>query len=250
MLSVKSFYVGPILVLIGLVLASANSPAHAGAVEDIASIKSQLEIRTPPLKAKSIKPSPIPGLYEVFSQGNLFYTDKNFSYVIVNGSIIETANKKNLTEESFNQLTKIKFNDLPLNNAIEIKKGSGTYKFAVFSDPDCPFCKTLEGGLAKTGVSDYTAYIFLYPLKDLHPDAVAKSESIWCAKDKAEAWSNYMLKGTEPEKATCENPIAAINKLADEIAVPGTPTIYLNDGQFTQNPQDLVNAINASIKTK
>ena len=83
MLPVKSFYVGPILVLIGLVLASANSPAHAGAVEDIASIKSQLEIRTPPLKAKSIKPSPIPGLYEVFSQGNLFYTDKNFSVMFL-----------------------------------------------------------------------------------------------------------------------------------------------------------------------
>jgi thiol:disulfide interchange protein DsbC len=236
--------------LFSMLLAGANSLAHAGAIEDMAAIKSKLESETPPVKAKSIKPSPIAGLYEIFVQGNLIYTDKNFSHVIVNGTLIETASKKNLTEENLNQLTMIKFNELPLQNAIEVKKGSGAYKYAVFSDPDCPFCKTLETGLVKTGVSDYTAYIFLYPLRDLHPDAAAKSESIWCAKDKADAWNNFMVKGVAPEKAICDNPLAKNEALAEKIGVSGTPTIYLNNGQQTQKPQELVEAINANNKIK
>ena len=231
--------------LLAILLGSGILLAHAGRDEDIAMIQSKLEKRTPPIKARSIKPSPIAGLYEVFVQGNLIYTDKTFSYVIVNGAMMDTSSKKNLTEESLNQLTTIKFSELPLQNAIEIKKGSGSYKFAVFSDPDCPYCKSLERGLANAGVSDYTAYIFLYPLKTLHPDAAAKSESIWCAKDKAEAWTNFMVKGTAPEKANCDNPLAANEKLADEIGVSGTPTIYLKNGHQTQNPQELVAAIKA-----
>ncbi len=231
---------------LAMLLASFSLLAQAGAQEDIATIQSTLESRTPPIKARSVKPSPIAGLYEVFVQGNLIYTDKTFSYVIVNGAMMDTSSKKNLTEESLNQLTTIKFSELPLQNAIEIKKGSGAYQFAVFSDPDCPYCKSLESGLAKAGVSDYTAYIFLYPLKTLHPDAAAKSESIWCAKDKADAWTNFMVKGTAPEKANCDNPLAATEKLADEIGVSGTPSIYLKNGHQTQNPQELVAAIKAN----
>ncbi len=217
--------------------------AHADTSQDIASIQSKLESRTPPLKARSIKASPIVGLYEVYVQGNLIYTDKSFSFAIINGAMIETSNKKNLTEESLRQMTTIKFNDLPLQNAIEIKKGAGTYKFSVFSDPDCPYCKSLETGLDKSGLTDYTAYIFLFPLKTLHPDAASKSESIWCAKDKANAWNNFMVKGIAPEKGNCVHPLTANEQLANEIGVSSTPTIYLNNGQQTQNLQELLAAI-------
>lgn len=217
--------------------------AFADQTTDIANIKNNLEKRKPPLLAKSIKATPIDGLYEVFSNGTIFYVDKTVSYVMVNGSLLEDASKKNLTAERLNELTTIKFDSLPFKNAIEIKKGSGAYKFAVFSDPDCPFCKTLEQGLDKLAVTDYTAYVFLFPLTELHPDAANKAESIWCAKDKKEAWLNTMVKGNAPEKATCKNPIAENEKLADELGVAGTPTIYLNNGKQTQSPQELVQAI-------
>jgi len=229
-----------------MLFVSFSLQAQAGTKEDIATIQSTLESRTPSLKPRSVKPSQIDGLYEVFVQGNLIYTDKNFSYVIVNGAMMDTKSKRNLTEESLKQLTTIKFSDLPFQNAIEIKKGSGAYKFAIFSDPDCPYCKSLESVLAKAGINDYTSYIFLYPLKTLHPDAASKSESIWCAKDNAEAWSNFMLKGTAPEKANCKNPLAANEKLGYEIGVSGTPTIYLSNGNQTKNPQELVEAVKAN----
>ena len=224
-------------------VASTSPQALAGADEDIAAIKSNLEMRIPPIKAKSIKLSPLAGLYEVFASGNIFYVDKTVSYVMVGGSLLDDASKKNLTAESLKTLTTIKFAELPLKNAIEIKKGTGAYKFAVFTDPDCPYCKTLEQGLDKMAVTDYTSYVFLYPLKELHPDATAKSESIWCAKDQQESWLNWMVKGTAPVKNTCDNPIESNEKLANDLGVAGTPTIYLNNGNQTQNPQELLAAM-------
>lgn len=229
--------------LISAGLISATLPVFADQASDIASIKSNLEKRKPPMLAKSIQASPIAGVYEVFANGNIFYVDKTVSYVLVGGSLLEDATKKNLTAERLAALTTIQFDSLPFKNAIEIKKGSGAYKFAVFSDPDCPFCKTLEQGLDKLALTDYTAYVFLFPLKELHPDAAAKAESVWCAKDKKQAWTNLMVKGDAPEKATCSNPLAANEKLANDLGVAGTPTIYLNNGKQTQSPQELVKAI-------
>lgn len=228
---------------VGILLAGASFLAHANTVDDIAAIKSNLEMRQPPIKAKSIKLSPLAGLYEVYASGNIFYVDKTVSYVMVGGSLLDDASKKNLTAERLKELTSIKFGDLPLKNAIEVKKGTGAYKFAVFTDPDCPYCKKLEQGLDKMAVTDYTAYVFLYPLKELHPDATAKAESIWCAKDKQETWLNWMVKDTAPVKSTCDNPIESNEKLAEDLGVAGTPTIYLNNGTQTQNPQELVAAI-------
>ncbi len=230
-------------IIIGLLFSATTSTALAGPLEDIAQIKTKLESMTPPVKAKNIEASRLSGLYEIFVGGKLIYVDKNFSYAMVGGSLIEIASKKNLTDERLKQLSSIKFDQLPLQNAIEVKKGSGAYRFAVFTDPDCPYCKMLEGHLVESGLSDYTAYIFLYPLKELHPEAASKSESIWCAKDKVEAWSNLMLKGTLPEKANCENPLSSNSKLAEDLGVTGTPTIYLMDGQKAQDPQELMTAI-------
>ena len=219
--------------------------ARADAVYDMENIKIVLEKRTPPIKVKSIEPTPLAGIYEVYlGADTILYMDKTTSYVLVGGSLLDDITKKNLTTERLKELHRIKFSELPLQNAIEIKKGSGEYKFAVFTDPDCPYCKTLEQSIAKSDLNNYTAYIFLYPLKEIHPDAVLKAESIWCAKDKAQAWERWMIKGNEPAKAACDNPLTKNEKLAEDLDVLGTPTIYLNDGRLSRGLQDLADAIN------
>jgi thiol:disulfide interchange protein DsbC len=245
--STRHFAKKAVLIGLNIVLLNGFSPmAQADESSEMAEIKSLLENRSPSIKVKNIAPSPITGLYEVLSNGNIFYADKGLKHVIVGGAIVEDATKKNLTSARLKELNAIKFDNLPFKDAIEIKKGNGEYKFAVFSDPDCPFCKRLELGLDKMNLTNYTAYVFLLPLKELHPDAAAKAESIWCAKDKKEAWLDWMVKEKSPEKATCSNPIANNEKLADKLGVGGTPTIYLQDGTQTQNPEDLATLLMAN----
>ena len=230
-------------ITMSLIIAGASLLAHSAQEDDISTIKSYLENRNPPINARSISPTPISGIYEIYAGGTLFYVDKTGSFALVGGALIDDIAKKNLTEDRLNQLGSIKFSELPLQNAIAITKGNGAFKFAMFTDPECPYCKALEQGLAKSEINNYTAYIFLYPLKQLHPNAVEKSESIWCSKDNAEAWTNFMVKGVEPVKKTCSNPVSQNIKLAEEIGVNGTPSIYLEDGHQAQNLNDLITKI-------
>lgn len=241
-------YVMSAKVMIALLAIFTAHLALADTLEDIATIKSILEKRTPPIAAKSIEKTPLNGLYEVYVGGTIFYMDKTTNYVLVGGSLLDDSAKKNLTADRLKELSRIKFADLPLQNAIEIKKGAGTYKFAVFTDPDCPYCKALEQTLAKSELNNYTAYVFLYPLKELHPDAASKAESIWCAKDKAKAWQSWMIKGNSPTKANCANPLAENQRLAEDLGVSGTPTIYLSDGQQSQSIEELIDSINSKNK--
>jgi thiol:disulfide interchange protein DsbC len=214
----------------------------ANEASDMAAIKSNLESRNPPFKVKSVAPSPLAGIYEVLANGNMYYMDNKVSYVFV-GNIFEDATKRNITADRKKVLTKISFESLPLKDAIKITKGNGKYKFAIFSDPDCPFCQALEKGFDNDKVSNYTAYVFLLPLKEIHPESAQKSESIWCAKDKSEAWLNWMVKDQLTTQSSCKNPIASNTQLAEKLGVMGTPTIYLNDGTQTQDPKELFTAI-------
>jgi thiol:disulfide interchange protein DsbC len=64
---------------------------------------------------------------------------------------------------------RIAFDTLPLADAIKTVRGKGERVIAVFSDPDCPFCRRLETELDK--LDNVTLYTFLYPLEGLHPEA-------------------------------------------------------------------------------
>lgn len=205
--------------------------------EDIQTLINSLAKRKPAIKveAKDIQESPIPGLYSVLVAGKVVYLDKDAKYVFL-GNLIENATKKNLTEARRIELTTIDFNTLPFKNAIKIKKGNGKATFAIFSDPDCPFCQQIEKGMHEDGMTNYTAYVFLYPLENIHPQARKKAESIWCAKDKNAAWFDWMTKKELPQnKGTCKNPIGDNIKLAEKLGLAGTPTIYLSNGLRTQD---------------
>lgn len=216
--------------------------AHAGSETD--ALKEKLERSSPGMHIKSIGISPISGVYEVYANGRVFYADGKGEHILA-GNLYEIASKRNLTEERVKMLSTIEFDKLPLNNAIAITKGSGTRKFAVFSDPDCPYCKTLEQRLDKMGLSDYTAYIFLFPLEEIHKDAHAKSEAIWCAADRAAAWNAWMKEGKLPEQKSCANPIADNRQLGDMLGVAGTPTIYLDNGKLAGTPDELFTVLKA-----
>jgi thiol:disulfide interchange protein DsbC len=212
---------------LALLLAWATWSGMAGAQE--AAIRKTLKDRIPDLpKILSISKTPINGLYEVLLEDNeIYYADASGNY-LVQGSLIDTRTKRNLTEERSEKLNAIAFNTLPIKDAITIVRGNGQRKLAVFEDPNCGYCKRFERDLLK--VDNITVYLFLYPI--LGADSLDKSRNIWCAKDPAKTWLDHMTRDTALPVATCDSSALARNmEFGRKHKITGTPTLLAQDGK-------------------
>lgn len=205
------------------------------ACADESTIRAEIAKKFPKATVESVAKMPI-GLYEVVVDGEILYTDAEFSFLI-DGNVIDTKSMTNLTAARLQDLEEAKlkklafpFEQLPFDLAFKKVKGNGSRKIAVFSDPDCPFCKRLEQSFVK--LDNVTIYIFLMPLQQLHPKAPEVSRSIWCSPDRVKAWDDYMLKGIAPKAAgSCDNPVDRIVEFGQSKRISGTPTLFFTDNR-------------------
>lgn len=199
------------------------------ALANEATIRKNLTERLPNMPPiDEVTKSPVPGLYEVRIGNELLYTDEAGNYVI-QGHVIDTKSRTDLTEARIAKLTQIDFASLPLKDAILIKQGSGTRKLVVFGDPNCGYCKRLERDLQ--AVKDVSIYTFLLPI--LGPDSSAKAKDIWCAKEPGKIWRDWMVNGVAPPKSIGKCDTAAIERnlaLGNRHRVQGTPAVVYEDG--------------------
>jgi thiol:disulfide interchange protein DsbC len=192
-----------------------------------AAIKRILESRAPGTKVLNVGKSPMPGLYEAYVEGQLVYTDAKADFVL-QGNLLDSKTGKNLSEARLEQLSMVKFESLPFDLAIRQVRGSGARSVAVFSDPNCPYCKRFEKDLAR--LEDVTVYLFLYPV--LSKDSIEKSRAIWCSPDRAKAWNEYMSQGKAPSAAgSCDNPVDRIVEYGGSHHFVGTPTLLFQNGK-------------------
>lgn len=200
--------------------------AHAN---DEATVKKNVENFLNAPAVESVKKTPYGGLYEiVLKSGELVYTDAAVTFLI-DGSVIDAKTRRNVTQARIAQLQKIDFATLPLDQAVKQVRGNGKRVIATFEDPNCGYCKRLARDLQ--GLKDATIYTFLYPI--LSPDSVEKSKNIWCAKDRAGAWNDWMTGGKVPPAAAAGCDASIVDKnvaLGHKLKVTGTPTIFTADG--------------------
>ncbi|MDR0673452.1 MAG: DsbC family protein [Zoogloeaceae bacterium] len=214
----------PVLIL-SIIVLFAHAPAKAQSVA-VSKLKQNVEKRLN-VQVDSIRKTSYLGLYELYIDGRIFYTDEQMS-VLIAGSLIDTQDMRNVTEARLEQLSAIKFSDLPLDQAIKQVRGNGKRLLATFEDPNCGYCKLLARELLK--LDDITLYTFLYPL--LREDSDRKSRQIWCASNRAKAWNDWMTGGKEPNnKADCDT--SAIDRnvaFARRLNINATPTLFFADG--------------------
>lgn len=223
-----------------LLLAASMSIAYAGEAE----IKSTLQKKVPQIgQINQVIKSPVAGLYEVITQDHLFYTDDKAQFLL-DGAIYDLKSMNNITAERSRKLFAIDFNKLPLHQAVKQVKGNGERKLAIFTDPNCGFCKRLEKELVN--VDNITIYQFLYPI---FPGSDEKVRNVWCSKDRSKAWDNLMLNDVMPPAANCETPTEQVLALGKKLKINGTPGLIFADG--TSNPGympavELEKALNAA----
>ena len=203
------------------------------AMADEAAVKKSFESRFE-RKAESITKAGYLGLYEVYTDGQIIYSDEKGSVFIIpdrdNGlAIVDSANNRNVTKERLKKLTAVKWSELPLENAFKQVRGNGKRLLATFEDPNCGYCKRLAKDLQK--LDNVTVYTFLLPI--LSQDSIDKSKAIWCASDRAKAWNDWMVEGKAPSgKTDCDTTAITRNQeFGRKLNINGTPTMFFADGE-------------------
>jgi thiol:disulfide interchange protein DsbC len=187
----------------------------------------------PGARIEGIQPAPVAGLYEVRIRAadgvQVIYTDATGAHIIL-GRIIDARTDRNLTEERTRKLNAVKFESLPLDQAVKIQRGNGKRVLAMFSDPYCPACRQFERALAQ--IEDITIYVFMYPV--IRPENADHSRAVWCSADRAKAWLELAAapRPKVPEaNASCPNPVDKVLETGRKLGVNSTPTLFLTNGE-------------------
>jgi len=201
----------------------------AGANE--AQIRKVLEQKLQGVKIEGVAPAPVPGLWEVRYRSprgiQILYSNATATHVI-DGRIVDLRNDRDLTEERLRKLNAIRFDSLPMEQAVKIQRGNGKRVLAMFSDPYCPACKQFEQTLQQ--IDDITIYVFMYPV--IRPELADHSKAVWCSPDRSKAWLDLALRGQRPTSGlNCETPIDKNVDLGHSLGVNSTPTLIFANGE-------------------
>jgi len=211
-------------------LIAGMAPTAFAQVPQEALIRKNLAERIPDFpKIDEINSTPIPGLYEVRVGAEIVYTDERGDHII-QGNLIETKTRSDLTQARVDKITAIDFASLPLKDAIVWKQGSGARKLVVFADPNCGYCKRFEADMQK--VKDVTVYTFLVPI--LGGDSPDKARNIWCAKDNSAVWREWMINGAAAPRSMGNCDTSALQRnmaMVKKYRVNGTPALVFEDGK-------------------
>jgi thiol:disulfide interchange protein DsbC len=211
-----------------LIIAALSLVFAASAHANPDKIREAITKNFPGMEIKSVQPAATSGLWEVFNGNEILYFDSDAKFFFP-APLIDVASKANLTQARLDKLLVVDFKSLPTGDAIQIVKGDGSRKLAVFADPRCSYCKKLETDIA--GLTNATVFVYLTPI--LGPESLTKANAIWCAPKPAEAWDKFMLSGVEPPAMSDKCDASAVTNnqaLARKVGVRGTPTLVYEDG--------------------
>lgn len=204
-------------VLIGL--------CSAMSMADVATVSKNIKKQHPQLKLDNIQATEMKGIYSASMDGQVVYLNDDAQHILA-GSMIRLKDQHNLTKDLLIQQNSVDWKKLPLQDAIKSVRGTGKRQIAIFSDPNCPYCKQLEAELKK--LDNITIYTFILPLK---AQSVAPSKQVYCEKNPVLAWENLITKAQLPTSQTsCANPVERNMALAQRLGVNGTPAIIFSNG--------------------
>lgn len=184
-------------------------------------------------KATDVETSPLPNFYTVISDVNVYYIEKSGKWLFY-GHLVDLDSRTSVTAV---KKLKLESGDLPvldwrtlnLNDAIKTVRGKTVpgRVLVTFEDPRCGYCKALHPQLDKL----QNVTVFTFPIAILGPESQAKNEAVWCSGDRAGAWDLVMAGQAVKAEGACDvSGLARNGKLAQELKVRGTPTMFLADG--------------------
>jgi thiol:disulfide interchange protein DsbC len=125
---------------------------------------------------------------------------------------------------------KIEFSKVSLKDAVVLGAKNAKKKVAVFSDPDCPYCRKLHEEMKQVIAKrkDIAFHLLVYPLP-MHKDAYPKAQAVLC--EKSAALLDDAFSGKAVPEPKCSNEVLErILAMGKDLNISGTPTLIREDG--------------------
>jgi len=225
-------------------LAGALFAANAFGASPEETVRSALASLAPNIKVDVVQKSAIPGFYEAIAGGRFVYVSEDGRFVM-DGSAYDVVARRDLSEASRAKMRRAALAKVGPDKRIVFAPKAPVetrHTVTVFTDIDCPFCRRFHQQIAEYNKRGIAVDYLFFPLS-IHPGADKKAEAVWCAKDRADAFSAAMA-GKDPGTGTCANPIGELTELAESLGIGGTPTMLAPDGsqvngQIAMSPERL-----------
>ena len=208
---------------------------------DYTKLEAGLARINPDIKALSIEPTPMEGMYDiVLNTGDQIYMHEDGTFFFA-GSMFQNpigARLVNLTQASSLKKTLIAMQSDAAQKAwVFPAKGEKKASITIFTDVDCFYCQKLHAEMAAMNALGIEVKYLAFPRAGLGSPSYQVLVDSWCAENANEFLTEAKLRAhnkqapqTSPQ--LCENPVIAHYTLGQEIGVNGTPAIVLDSGEL------------------
>ena len=182
----------------------------------------------PGVSPDSVRPSPLPGLYEVVFGANVVYMSGDGRY-LMQGVLLDVDTMTDLTEPRRAEGRLRLIDDVGEENMIIFGPELAKHTVTVFTDIDCPYCRKLHMEVPKMNELGIRVRYLLTPRSQVGSPSYKKAVAVWCAADRAKALTDAK-NGVEVPEKDCPNPVARHMMVGEMAGMRGTPAIVTDDG--------------------
>ena len=198
-------------------------------VADTAAVKEQVSQALPNVKIHAVRPTTLPGFYEVEAENQLVYVSTDGKYLLL-GDVVDLRTRTNLTEAWREQSAARLLDEIGEQNMIVIGPANAKRTVTVFTDVDCPYCQKLHREVPELNKAGVKVRYLLFPRGGNQSPTYRRSVAVWCAADRAKA-IGVAKGGGKLDMKTCQHPVDNHYQAGQRLGISGTPTIFLDDGK-------------------
>jgi thiol:disulfide interchange protein DsbC len=193
--------------------------------------RAEIAARVPGTRPDDVRPSPIPGIYELTRGMDIAYVTADGKFALT-GDLYDIAKDENITDHRRRELRAKAIAAVPESEMVVFGPSDSKYTLTVFTDVDCPFCRKLHSQIADYNRLGIRVRYLFYPRSGPNTPSWTKAEQVWCSADRKEALTRAKL-GEELKTKPCpNNPVARSYALGKDFAIEGTPALVTTEGEL------------------
>ncbi len=209
---------------------AAETPKSGDHKAATAAIRATIAKKFPDVTVNDVRPTPMPGVYEVAMGAELAYVSADGRFLIA-GDMYDMDSRTNLTEAGRQKARVAVISKLDEREMIVFKPAKVKHTITVFTDVDCGYCRKLHSEIAQLNERGVQVRYLAYPRAGPGSEDWAKMEAVWCSMDRKKAITDAKA-GREVKAQQCSTPVAKQFKLGEQMGVRGTPAIFTNNGDY------------------